>query len=72
MPPKAAKYLVPFPHHLLSHPMNVGKRSAQRGNHLFKTFAPLLLAKEFGATAGLREAMQNAGVVDKPDIYFLS
>jgi hypothetical protein len=52
--------------------MNVGKRSAQRGNHLFKTFAPLLLAKEFGATAGLREAMQNAGVVDKPDIYFLS
>jgi hypothetical protein len=29
-------------------------------------------AKEFGASAGLREAMQNAGVVDKPDIYFLS
>ena len=29
-------------------------------------------AKEFGASADLREAMQNAGVVDKPDIYFLS
>ena len=29
-------------------------------------------AKEFGASAGLREAMQNAGVVAKPDIYFLS
>ena len=28
-------------------------------------------AKEFSASAGLREAMQNAGVVDKPDIYFL-
>jgi len=28
-------------------------------------------AKEFGASANLREAMQNAGVVDKPDIYFL-
>ena len=28
-------------------------------------------AREFGASAGLREAMQNAGVVDKPDIYFL-
>lgn len=29
-------------------------------------------AKEFGASADLREAMQDAGVVDKPDIYFLS
>jgi hypothetical protein len=28
-------------------------------------------AKEFASSAGLREAMQNAGVVDKPDIYFL-
>ena len=28
-------------------------------------------AKEFGASAGLREAMQDAGVVDKPDLYFL-
>jgi hypothetical protein len=28
-------------------------------------------AKEFGASANLREAMQDAGVVDKPDIYFL-
>jgi hypothetical protein len=29
-------------------------------------------AKEFSESADLREAMQNAGVVDKPDIYFLS
>ena len=29
-------------------------------------------AKEFGASADLREAMQNAGAVDKPDIYFLN
>ena len=28
-------------------------------------------AKEFGASANLREAMQDAGVVDKPDLYFL-
>jgi hypothetical protein len=28
-------------------------------------------AREFGASANLREAMQEAGVVDKPDIYFL-
>ena len=28
-------------------------------------------AKEFGASARLREAMRDAGVVDKPDIYFL-
>jgi hypothetical protein len=29
-------------------------------------------AKEFAASPGLREAMQKAGVVDKPDSYFLS
>ena len=29
-------------------------------------------AKEFTASANLREAMQDAGVVDKPDIYFLN
>ena len=28
-------------------------------------------AKEFASSADLREAMQSAGVVDKPDIYFL-
>jgi hypothetical protein len=28
-------------------------------------------AREFTASANLREAMQDAGVVDKPDIYFL-
>jgi hypothetical protein len=28
-------------------------------------------AKEFASSADLREAMQSAGMVDKPDIYFL-
>jgi hypothetical protein len=28
-------------------------------------------AKEFSHSASLREAMQKAGVVDKPDLYFL-
>jgi hypothetical protein len=38
---------------------------------LFQT-ADVQKAKEFGGSAELREVMQNAGVVDKPDIYFLS
>jgi hypothetical protein len=29
-------------------------------------------SKEFAGSSDLREAMQNAGVIDKPDIYFLS
>ena len=29
-------------------------------------------AKAFSQSSDLREVMQNAGVVDKPDIYFLS
>jgi hypothetical protein len=29
-------------------------------------------AREFGNSSDLRETMQKAGVVDKPDIYFLS
>jgi heme-degrading monooxygenase HmoA len=28
-------------------------------------------AQEFAHSPGLREAMQNAGVMGKPDIYFL-
>ena len=28
-------------------------------------------AQAFGESPGLREAMQKAGVIDKPDIYFL-
>jgi hypothetical protein len=28
-------------------------------------------AKEFAASPDLRETMQEAGVIDKPDIYFL-
>jgi hypothetical protein len=43
---EAAKYLVAFPHHLLDHPMDVGKCGTKRANHLFKTFAPLLLARK--------------------------
>jgi hypothetical protein len=38
---------------------------------LFFEVKDLKKAKEFGASANLREAMQDAGVVDKPDIYFL-
>jgi ribosome-binding protein aMBF1 (putative translation factor) len=29
-------------------------------------------AKEVAGSSDLREAMQNVGVIDKPDIYFLS
>ncbi len=29
-------------------------------------------AKEFSASSDLRERMQEAGVIDKPDIYFLT
>jgi len=29
-------------------------------------------AQEFANSSDLREAMQKAGVIDKPDIYFLS
>ena len=28
-------------------------------------------AKEFAGSSDLREAMKNAGVIDKPDVYFL-
>ena len=43
---KAAKYLFPFSYHLLDYLMDVGKGGAKRANHLFKTFAPLLLARK--------------------------
>jgi hypothetical protein len=33
--------------------------------------ADLQKAKEFAASSDLRERMQEAGVIDKPDIYFL-
>ena len=33
--------------------------------------ADLQKAKEFAASSDLRETMQKAGVIDKPDIYFL-
>ena len=34
--------------------------------------ADLLRAKAFAESADLKEAMQKAGVVDKPDMYFLN
>jgi hypothetical protein len=46
MPGKAAKYLFPFSYQLLDYPMDVGKGGAKSANHLFKTFAPLLLARK--------------------------
>jgi hypothetical protein len=46
VPRKAATYLVFFSHHLLNHPVDVRKRSAECDNHLLKAFAPLLLAGE--------------------------
>src|SRR5215469_15139951 len=46
MPRKTAKYLFPFTHHLVNHPMDIGERSAKRLNHLLKTFASLLLARK--------------------------
>jgi hypothetical protein len=33
--------------------------------------ADLQKAKEFAASSDLRETMKAAGVIDKPDIYFL-
>jgi hypothetical protein len=33
--------------------------------------ADLQKAKEFADSSDLRETMQNVGVIDKPDIYFL-
>jgi len=43
---KPAKYMIPFRHHLLYHPKDVGKGDAKRGNHLFKAFAPLGAGRE--------------------------
>jgi len=38
---------------------------------LFFETKDLQKAREFAGSADLRETMLNAGVVDKPDIYFL-
>ena len=34
-------------------------------------FADVATARRFAQSEGLKSAMQNAGVADKPDIYFL-
>jgi hypothetical protein len=39
---------------------------------VFGEIADVARAKAFAASDDLREAMQRAGVVDKPDIYFLN
>lgn len=39
---------------------------------LMFTAEDLKKAQEFAASADLREAMKNAGVFDKPDLYFLN
>lgn len=48
-------------------------RGADDPNEVILVFevADLHLAKAFNESADLREAMQRAGVVDKPDFYYL-
>ena len=49
-------------------------RSADDANEIVILFEAqdLNRAKTFAASADLREKMQESGVVDKPDIYFLN
>ena len=49
-------------------------RNADDANEIVILFEVLDLnrAKTFAASADLRERMQESGVVDKPDIYFLN
>ena len=49
-------------------------RNANDSNEVILLFEAddLQKAKEFAGSVDLREKMQEAGVVDKPDIYFLS
>ena len=49
-------------------------RSADDTNEVGMLFeaADLNRAKAFAASADLREKMQEVGVIDKPDIYFLT
>ena len=48
-------------------------RNVENPNEVFLFFEvkDVEKAKEFAASANLREAMQAAGVVDKPHLYFL-
>lgn len=49
-------------------------RSIDNPNEVVLLFAAedLKKAQAFAASPDLREAMERAGVIDKPDIYFLS
>ncbi len=48
-------------------------RSADDPNHLviLLHWDDMAKAREFVASADLRQAMERAGVADKPDVYFL-
>lgn len=48
-------------------------RNARNPNEVFLLFqaSDLRKAQEFAESADLRETMVKAGVVDKPDVYFL-
>jgi hypothetical protein len=49
-------------------------RSADDANEILIVFdiADIEKARAFAASDEVREAMANAGVVDKPDVYFLN
>ncbi|HEY3411458.1 MAG TPA: cyclase [Armatimonadota bacterium] len=49
-------------------------RSADDPNEVILLFeaADLDRAKAFAESADLKETMQNVGVIDKPDVYFLN
>lgn len=61
----------------------VRKASGSKGGYLYRNkddlnevvvlleWDTLEKAKEFASSEDLRETMQRAGVIDKPDIYFL-
>jgi hypothetical protein len=49
-------------------------RNSENSNETFVLFevSDIKKAQEFGASDDLRETMMKAGVVDKPDVYFLN
>ena len=49
-------------------------RNAQNPNEVFVLFksSDIKKAQEFAGSDDLRDTMKRAGVIDKPDVYFLS
>jgi len=49
-------------------------RNVQNSNEVVILFeaADIKKAQEFGSSADLRDTMQKAGVIDRPDMYFLN